>query len=144
MLFAAGSLLGTAPLAPAAAQTAASDLTLAVTPIEGRWTNHSRSVIIEVAPCGEYLCGTVEWASEQAEEDAHKGTDQLIGTQLLTQVRHVRDHRWRGRLFVPDIDRRAHAKIELMDSDRLKVSGCAVGRSLCRSQIWTRMDAPDQ
>jgi uncharacterized protein (DUF2147 family) len=144
LLIAAGSLLGTAELAPAAAQTTSENAIQAGISIEGRWTNVSQSVIIVVASCGEHLCGSVEWASEQAREDARKGTDQLVGAQLLTKVRHVRDNRWRGMLYIPDIDRRAHAKIELVDSDRLKVAGCAVGRSLCRSQIWTRVSRPER
>ncbi len=108
--------------------------------IEGRWINPEASVIILVGPCGERLCGTVQWASDQAKEDARKGTDQLVGAQLLTDVRQVRENRWQGRLFVPDVNRTVHAKIKLVGPDQLKVSGCAIGRSLCRSQTWNRQD----
>ena len=34
--------------------------------IDGRWINPDKSVIIQIAPCGEARCGTVEWASAAA------------------------------------------------------------------------------
>lgn len=84
------------------------------------------------------LAGTVDWASEEAKEDSRKGTDQLVGAQLLSNVRQREDGRWDGRLFIPDVNRRVHAKIQLLDEAHLKVSGCALGRSLCKSQVWVR------
>ena len=54
--------------------------------IEGRWTNPDHSVIIDIAPCGGALCGTVSWATAEAQQDAKKGTPNLIGSQLLTDL----------------------------------------------------------
>jgi uncharacterized protein (DUF2147 family) len=110
------------------------------TPITGRWANPSRSVIIDVAACGSAYCGTVAWASAKAQRDARRGTDQLIGTQLLTNLQHKGAH-WQGRLFVPDRNMRVNARLQL-NGDQLKVSGCAAGRRLCRSQTWSRADGP--
>lgn len=109
--------------------------------LEGRWVNPAQSVIMIIQPCGETFCGTVDWASEEAKEDSRKGTDQLVGAQLLSNVRQREDGRWDGRLFIPDVNRRVHAKIQLLDEAHLKVSGCALGRSLCKSQVWVRIDA---
>lgn len=111
-------------------------------PLQGHWINPAQSVVILVERCGETLCGTVEWASEEAKVDARKGTDQLVGAQLLSNVRQRQNGRWDGRLFIPDVNKRVHAKIQLLDEDRLKISGCAFGRSLCKSQVWVRADAP--
>lgn len=133
----------TAAIAPVAAQVTPTQTVWAET-IKGRWINPAESVVIAVAPCGEHQCGTVEWASDEAREDARKGTDQLVGEQLLSKVRPTSDGRWQGRLFVPDVNRHVHAKIELIDSNRLKVSGCAIGKSLCKSQVWSRLEASDQ
>ena len=112
----------------------------ATQPIEGRWANPSRSVIIDIAPCGTAFCGTVAWASAKAQQDARRGTSQLIGTQLLTKLQH-RNSTWHGRLFVPDQNMRANAKLQLVGNQQLKVSGCAI-RRICRSQTWTRADGP--
>lgn len=109
------------------------------TSIEGRWVNPGRSVIVEIAPCAAALCGTVQWATEQAQQDARKGTPTLIGTPLLTDLQPDGDM-WKGRLFVPDANLHVEAKIEAAGAGQLKVSGCEIG--ICKSQIWDRADGP--
>jgi uncharacterized protein (DUF2147 family) len=111
-------------------------------PIEGRWRSPGGNSIIAVAPCGGALCGTVDWASERAKQDAAKTTDQLIGTQILTDVDPDGDGRWLGRLFIPDRNMRVTAKIQLAGPGKLRVSGCLAGKALCKSTIWTRVDGP--
>jgi uncharacterized protein (DUF2147 family) len=120
-------------------------LTAAQTPqdsIEGRWRSPGGNSIIAIAPCGSNMCGTVAWASEKAMEAARKTTDQLIGTQLLTGLQQGSDGRWQGKLFIPDKNMRVSAKIQLVSPQQLKVSGCLAGKSLCKSELWTRTDEP--
>jgi uncharacterized protein (DUF2147 family) len=109
--------------------------------IEGRWANPSRSVVLDIAPCGSTLCGTVAWASRQAQQDARKGTLQLVGTQLLTAMK-PKGAIWKGRLFIPDENMKVTAKLQLVSDDQLKVSGCAMAGAICRSQLWDRADGP--
>jgi uncharacterized protein (DUF2147 family) len=109
--------------------------------IQGTWRSPGGNSIITIGPCGDNLCGTVAWASDKAKQDARKTTDQLVGTQLLTNLT-ARSGRWEGRLFIPDKNMRVTAKIQLVSSDQLKVSGCAAGKSLCKSALWTRASAP--
>ena len=107
--------------------------------IEGRWRNPSESVIITITPCGQSLCGRVDWASEKAKADARKaGTDPLMGAELLSGIVPTTEGRWSGRLFVPDLRKTSKAELRLIGLDQLKVTGCAVGRLICKSQIWTR------
>ena len=110
--------------------------------IDGTWRSPGGNSIITIAPCGDSMCGTVAWASDKAKKDSAKTTPQLIGTQLLTGLRPDRKGRWQGKLFIPDKNVRVTAKIERSGSDQLKVSGCAVGKSLCKSALWTRVDGP--
>jgi uncharacterized protein (DUF2147 family) len=107
--------------------------------IQGQWKSPGGNSIIGIAPCGATLCGTVLWASEKAKQDAKKGTDQLVGSQLLTNLK-AKGTGWQGRLFVPDQNMRATAKIELVSAQQLRVSGCALGKALCKSSLWTRYD----
>ncbi|MGE5562964.1 MAG: DUF2147 domain-containing protein [Bacillota bacterium] len=110
--------------------------------IEGLWRSPGGNSIISIAPCGESLCGTVAWASAKARQDSARVTDHLIGTQLLTGLQQDRKGIWRGKLFIPDRNMRVTAKIERVSEQQLKVSGCAAGRALCKSALWTRTDEP--
>lgn len=121
-------------LAAAAAQTAPSS------PVEGRWINPGKDVIIAIAPCADRLCGTVEWASEKAQADARKGVANLIGAQLLTDLQQRGDDSWKGKLFVPDRKMRVSAKISPVGDGQLRVSGCTLGGVICDTQLWTRSD----
>lgn len=95
-----------------------------------------------IAPCGEALCGHVEWASDKAQADARKGgTDPLVGVELLSGFVPKGEGRWRGRLFVPDLNNRSRAELRLLGPDQVKVTGCAIGRILCKSEVWTRTEA---
>lgn len=110
--------------------------------IEGYWINPSRSVIVEIAPCGEQLCGTVTWASDKAKADAAKGgTRDLVGARLMSGFIEKKTGWWDGRLFIADLNRTCRADITEMGEDRLKVRGCAIGKTLCKSQEWTRARA---
>ena len=110
-------------------------------PIEGRWKNPSGRVTVEIVACGEAYCGTVIAAAESAKADARRGgTADLVGTQLMTGFKPAGPGKWRGRMFVPDINHRSKAELRLIGTDRLKVTGCMVGRMVCKSQYWTRAD----
>lgn len=106
--------------------------------IEGQWFNPQRTVLIRLAPCGEAMCGTVTWAAEQARQAARKGADALVGARLLNDFRPSGYGQWRGTVFVPDMDLRVGGKIQVVDDNRLKVSGCILKGMMCRSQVWTR------
>ena len=110
--------------------------------LEGAWRNPRDSVIVRIAPCGDSLCGRVEWASVKAQADARRGgTDPLVGVEVLSQFKARPNGRWKGKLFLPDLNKRTGAEIRPLGPDRLKVTGCAVGRLVCRSEIWTRAEA---
>jgi uncharacterized protein (DUF2147 family) len=114
--------------------------------LAGYWTNERRSVVVLISDCvDDAMCGTVTSASERAKADAQRGgTQQLVGTQLMRGFVATGASRWKGHLFVPDLNKTSKAEIELLDESRLRVRGCAVGRLLCRSQTWSRVpNGPD-
>jgi len=114
---------------------------LAAADIEGRWRSPGGNSIIEIAPCGSDLCGTVAWASDKAKKDAAKATDELIGTRLLTGLQEKKPGRWQGKLFIPDKNMRVSAKIQLASPSQLRVSGCAA-KVICHTQTWNKYDDP--
>ena len=107
--------------------------------IEGRWVNPDHTVIVDIAPCGGSFCGTVRWATAQAQQDARRGTPELIGTQILTDLQQDGSI-WKGKLFVPDANLRAEGKIFPIAAGQIKVEGCEFG--ICKSQVWSKAEGP--
>jgi uncharacterized protein (DUF2147 family) len=109
----------------------------------GIWTNPQRSVQVRAHPCGKAMCGTVIWANAKARSDASKGgTDKLIGAQLFNGFVRESDSVWRGKVFVPDLGKTFSGTITSLDASTLRADGCLLGRMLCKSQTWTRVDKP--
>jgi uncharacterized protein (DUF2147 family) len=107
--------------------------------VYGTWRNPSGTIDVRTAPCGDKLCGEIVRAAPKAVADARKkGVDELVGVQLLQDYRPSGD-RWAGRVYVPDMGRTFSSRIEQLDGNRLKISGCLIGAMLCKSQVWTRL-----
>lgn len=114
-------------------------------PSYGIWTNPQRSVQVRAHPCGGNMCGTVVWANAKAQADARKGgMDQLVGTMLFRNFVPKGENVWRGKVFVPDIGRTFSGTVTRTDSQTLKASGCLLGRIGCKSQVWIRVEPPEQ
>ena len=108
--------------------------------VEGRWTNPRRSVVIEVGRCGQAWCGTVVWATPKAKRNAAKGgTENLIGTRILSGARPVGPNVYKGRGFVPKRNIYAPATIRQTGPNTMVVEGCTLAGLLCKEQRWTRV-----
>lgn len=120
--------------APALAQPSASDA-------YGVWRNPKDNVRVEIRPCGTAACGTVIWASAKAQAKAREaGTESLVGTQVLKNLElDERRGIWRGKVFVPELNRNFTGIAEPVDARRLRAKGCVIGGFLCKSQIWTKI-----
>ena len=108
----------------------------------GVWRNPKNSVHVEIKPCGDgKACGNVVWANEDAKADARKGgTPNLIGLQLLRDFQLQKNGSWRGKVFVPDLDMTLSGTADFPDATTMKAKGCLVGKFLCKSQTWRRVD----
>ena len=110
-------------------------------PSGGLWENPSGSVRVRIQLCDLDVCGLVEWANEQAIADsARGGHPNLIGMTLFSGLTKERDNVWRGRVFVPDMNRHFSGTVTRLSETEARVRGCLVGRTLCRSQNWRRID----
>ena len=131
------------PMIATATALAAIVLQLGQVDPQGQWRNPSGTVIVAIAPCANALCGVVQWASDSAKADARRGgTEQLVGTEVLSQFTPKSPGQWRGRLFVPDLNKRPKAEMRLVGSDQLKVTVCGAVGLICKSQVWVRTDQP--
>ncbi len=106
----------------------------------GIWTNPSRSVRVDAHPCGKKFCGTVIWASPKAKADsARGGNKQLVGMQLFRGLTPDKPNVWRGKVYVPDIDKTFSGTLTLINPQSLVAKGCLFGGVACTSQTWTRL-----
>jgi uncharacterized protein (DUF2147 family) len=110
-------------------------------PLEGYWRNPSGTAIIAIAPCGKSLCGTVAWTSARGQREVSATTAHIVGTRVLSDVKRSDGH-WSGNLFIPDDNIHVSAKLQLVGSRELKLTGCALIGLFCRSQLWTRVEPP--
>lgn len=115
---------------------------LAAAPIEGKWRNPKDSVVVRVAPCGAGAwCGTVIRASDKVKANARKGgTNNIVGSRLLTGLKPAGGGTYRGRVFLPKHRITANATVRSAGADTMIVKGCAVAGVLCKEQRWTRVE----
>jgi len=108
--------------------------------VQGEWRNTKNTIHMRVRPCGNAMCGTVIWAGDQQRADAKKGSGKdLLGATLVRDLRQGEDGKWRGRVYVPDIDATASATVIQLNSYTLRITGCTLVGILCRTQHWHRL-----
>ena len=104
------------------------------------WRNPSNSVHVHVYPCGKSRCGTVVWANAKAKADsARGGTKNLVGTELFREFREVSPKVWKGKVFVPDLNKVFSGTGTIKDKDTVVARGCLIGSIGCKSQTWKRV-----
>lgn len=109
----------------------------------GVWRNPHDTVHLEIKDCGASTCGVVVWASPKAEADARRsGEDTLIGKQLLRDFEAQKDGSLKGRVWVPTLKITLVGSADIVDAKTMRAKGCVIGAFLCKSQLWTRIDAP--
>lgn len=125
-------------LAAAAALVVTSAPAAAQDDLLGVWRNPKNSVHVDIRQCGTSACGVVVWASPKARDDARRGSGrELVGMQLFQNFTRAADE-WRGKVFVPDLNRTLAGAARIVDVNHLEAKGCALG-FFCKTQVWTRV-----
>ena len=102
--------------------------------LEGKWTNPHRSVIVNVARCGDGYCGTVGWANANNRD---KGV--TPGTRVLSDLKPQGDGVYKGRAYDPKRGMGGSATVRQAGPNIMIVKGCAVMGLFCKEQRWTRI-----
>ena len=119
---------------------AAAPFSASPSPPAGFWLNPHGSVEVAIAPCARaQICGTIVWASAEAQQDAREsGVGNLIGTRLLRDYGPTGAGGWQGQVYVPDMGRSFFSRITQVDPQHLRISGCVLHGLICKSQTWLR------
>ena len=123
--------LSIAAIAAAAAPAAARD------PIEGLWKHGP--MVVEIAPCGDDLCGIVVKASPLQQQKAERGSGtRLIGSRLITGIEPTGPGSYRGRVFAADRNVYASGSVHQLSPNELEVKGCVL-MVICKSRTYVRV-----
>ena len=124
-------------VAPAQAQTS----------IVGRWVTENNRAVVNIQPCGNAVCGRVEriLVNEPGAADARdtNNPDRSLRNRRIVGIRVLWDftrqgEAWRGgQLYDPESGRTVNGRLAL-SGNSLRVTGCVLGGSICRTQNWTR------
>jgi uncharacterized protein (DUF2147 family) len=121
--------------------------------IEGLWLDEVEEGRIEVAPCGEHLCGTIVWLLEPLDEDGEEKRDvenadpalrerKVLGLRVLEGVNPKPDKKgyWKGgRVYDPKNGKTYRCTLSLDEQGNMKLRGF-IGISLIgRNSFWTRV-----
>jgi len=140
LLAAAALLTAAAPAPPPAPSAGANGPSSPSSSWEGMWRNTNNTVHLRTARCGRAMCGTVVWAIPKARADAKSGSGQdLIGRQLFQDFRPAEDGKWKGKVFLPDLNTSASATVTPTGRDTMLVSGCLLFGLACKTQHWWRI-----
>lgn len=109
----------------------------AADPLEGQWLtardDNGNFGLIQVAPCGAALCGTLiaAYGSDGAQMESDN-----VGTNIISETVAQGGGEYRGKVYSPDRDKTYSSKL-MLNGNTLSVSGCVLG--ICRDGgTWTR------
>jgi uncharacterized protein (DUF2147 family) len=116
--------------------------------VVGDWRTADGLANVRIAPCGEKLCGTIDWLKHPNDKitglprkdplnpDPKLRDRPLLGLPLLRDfVAAGPDHWSGGTIYDPDSGKTYDSKMTLRADGALKVEGCVV--IFCRAQVWT-------
>jgi uncharacterized protein (DUF2147 family) len=96
----------------------------------GAWTRDDGEAGIQIARCGEALCGTIAWVKAPAGKPD-------IGRRVFWDMIPDSDTTWQGKAFNPEDGRTYSGKLSLNGSI-MTTSGCVLGGLFCKSVTWKR------
>ncbi|WP_294613435.1 DUF2147 domain-containing protein [Roseovarius sp.] len=100
-------------------------------PLEGTWRtapdDHGDTGLIEVAPCGDALCGKLVKSFDSTGKEK---PSTMIGRNIISETQNKGGGTYKGKIYAPDRDKTYSSKLRLT-GDMLDVSGCVFG--ICRN-----------
>jgi uncharacterized protein (DUF2147 family) len=116
----------------------------------GVWIDDTGQGAVEIAPCGDRLCGRVVWLKQQADSSGRPVTDAnnpdptrrsrpVCGLPVIGNLARQQDGSWDGGwIYDPKEGKSYDVEVRLSAPDRLRVTGYLGVKFLSESFLWTR------
>ncbi|MDO8653505.1 MAG: DUF2147 domain-containing protein [Undibacterium sp.] len=104
----------------------------------GRWLTQGGQLEIEIAACGEALCGTVVKAKENA-ADASSSAPPALGLKVLSQLTPVSASEWKGRIYHRGDGLTYDCVISLASPNELRIVAYKDTPANGKEQVWHRL-----
>lgn len=131
------------PFAAVAALALSTSAAAASRPVQGKWLTENGKALVNIAPCGQSLCGKIVKIVKATPGRPHtdfKNPDPalrdkpVVGLNILTGFKDVGSI-WKGAIYDPESGKSYKSKLDRNPDGTLKVQGCIA--FLCRTQTWT-------
>lgn len=116
----------------------------AASPVTGKWVTAGKDSVVEIAPCGQKLCGKVAKLLRPAEGGPPTDRNNpnpvlksrpLIGLPILSDFVEA-GAQWSGTIYDPRNGKSYRSNVARNPDGTLKVQGCIA--FFCQTQIWTK------
>ncbi|HXF53448.1 MAG TPA: DUF2147 domain-containing protein [Hyphomicrobiaceae bacterium] len=120
---------------------------------EGVWYDDTGQGAVEIAPCGDRLCGRIVWLRSPTDAAGRPLVDDLnpdparrgqpiCGLYVIGELKRQRDGSWdQGWIYDPKVGKAYDVELRLRAADTLQVTGYLGVKFLSETLIWKR--APD-
>lgn len=120
-------------------------------PLSGTWLTEDGSSRVRFETCGSNVCGQIVWLKEPNDPATGKAwldkfnpqadlkQRPLLGLTLLSELGHISNGKYEGKLYNPLDGRTYNGKLRLEGETTLELKGCALAGLLCQSETWTRV-----
>jgi uncharacterized protein (DUF2147 family) len=115
----------------------------------GIWLDHTGRGAVELAPCGNRLCGRIVWLQDPNDKNGRPFADgnnprralrgrPICGLQIIGNLKHVGRGVWdRGWIYDPEKGERYDVELR-RKGNRLRVLGYAGLKFLSETMYWTQ------
>lgn len=112
----------------------------------GRWVTESGNLEVDIAPCGQALCGTVARViANKSMSDPSKAMDgpSPLGMKILTDFVPTTAGEWQGQIFNRENGKTYDCLMSLHAPDQMKLHAYVGTPLIGKSQVWRRVSATD-
>ncbi len=109
----------------------------------GVWMRSSGTSKIQIAKCGQALCGSVVWEKTPRKDihnpdPAHRD-DPVTGRKILLGMLPTGTaDQWKGSVYNAEDGKTYTGYITLESTGSLQLQGCVLGGLICKSDSWNR------